>query len=252
MTGPTHHLGREPAIYLRSVPIAALLFPFPVPGIGQVSPVPLKSRIDCPAASHDPVPGSSRALRRCWCRRKGGSSRTGRLVTAFLQERWWGRTGRVAVQIGSNTALALDLAHAEPAARLVDYLQEKYRRSLGEVNALLFRVLLSPYAPGENLALLEDSMALTTSFVLVPGSELEKWVLTGLRRSRGPVPLSEASALTRLDLTRHQIVDVSPLVLLTGLESLGLSENRIVDVSPLASLSGLEHLEAGWQRRSSM
>ena len=95
-------------------------------------------------------------------------------------------------------------------------------------------------------------MALTTSFLLVPGSDLEKWVLTGLRRSRGPVPLSEASALTRLDLTRHQIVDVSPLVLLTGLESLGLSENRIVDVSPLASLSGLEHLEAGWQRRSSM
>ena len=166
-------------------------------------------------------------------------------VTAFLQERWRGRTGRVAVQIDSNTALALDLAHAEPAARLVDYLQDQYRRSLGEVSAFLVKVLLSPYALGENLALLEDSIALTTSFVLVPGSDLEKWVLTRLRRSRGPVTLSEASALTRLDLTWHQIVDVSPLVLLTSLESLGLSENRIVDVSPLASLTRLKWLRLG-------
>ena len=58
-------------------------------------------------------------------------------VAAFLQERWRGRTGRVAVQIDSNTALALDLAHAEPAARLVDYLQDQYRRSLGEVSGFL-------------------------------------------------------------------------------------------------------------------
>ncbi len=166
-------------------------------------------------------------------------------VAAFLQERWRGRTGRVAVQIDSNTALALDLAHAEPAARLVDYLQDQYRRSLGEVSGFLVKVLLSPYALGENLALLEDSIALTTSFVLVPGSDLEKWVLTRLRRSRGPVTLSEASALTRLDLTWHQIVDVSPLVFLTSLESLGLSENRIVDVSPLASLTRLKWLRLG-------
>ena len=166
-------------------------------------------------------------------------------VTAFLQERWRGRTGRVAVQIDSNTALALDLAQADPAARLVDYLQDQYRRSLGEVGDFLARVFLSPYALGENLARLEDSIALTTSFVLVPGSDLEKWVLTGLRRSRGPVTLSEASALTWLDLTWHQIADVSPLVLLTSLEGLGLSENRIVDVSPLASLTRLRWLRLG-------
>ena len=166
-------------------------------------------------------------------------------VTVFLQERWRGRTGRVAVWIDSNTALAVDLTHVEPAARLVDHLQDRYRRSLGEVSAFPVRVLLSPWAPGENPALLEDSIALTTSFILVPGSDLEEWVLTRLRRSRGPVTWSEAFAVTGLDLTWHQIVDVSPLVLLTNLEGLGLSENRIVDVSPLASLTRLRWLRLG-------
>ena len=166
-------------------------------------------------------------------------------VTAFLQERWRGRTGRVAVWIDSNTALALDLVHAEPAARLVDHLQDQYRRSLGAVSALPVRVLLSPYAPGESPAFLEDTITLTSTFILVPGSDLEEWVLTTLRRSRGPVTWSEASALTGLDLTWHQIVDVSPLVLLTSLEWLRLSENRIVDVSPLASLTRLRWLRLG-------
>ena len=162
-------------------------------------------------------------------------------VTAFLQERWQGRTGRVAVQIDSSTVLAVDLDHPEPVTRLVDHLQDRTRKSLGEVGTSFVQVRLSPYAIKEALPLL-DSIVLTASYVLVPGSDLEKWVLTELGRP-GPAAWSEASELTRLNLARRQIVDVSPLAALTSLEGLDLGYNEIVDVSPLASLTDLKQLD---------
>ena len=172
-------------------------------------------------------------------------------LTAFLQERWQGRTGRVAVQVKPDrgaahpdrTALAVDLAHPEPVEKLVDYLQDQSRTSLGEVRASVVQVLLSPYALYENLALLKGSIALTAYVVLVPGSELEQWVLRSLSRSSGPVTLSEAATLTRFIAANRDIVDVGPLVALIGLEELWLQRNEIVDVGPLASLTRLEHLE---------
>ncbi len=170
-------------------------------------------------------------------------------LEAFLQERWTGHEGRVVVQISGGTTLAVDLTHPEPVARLLGYLQDRARESLGEVEAPFVDVLVSPYAIEEDLALLEDAIVLTMSFVLIPGSELEEWVLRGMRRSgrrwSGPVSWSEASALTRLDLTRLQIVDASPLAALTNLDTLHLGHNEIVDVSPLAALTRLEHLDLG-------
>ena len=163
-------------------------------------------------------------------------------VPAFLQERWQGRTGRVAVQIDSSTALAVDLDHPEPAERLVEYLGDRTRSSLGEEIASLVQVLLTPHTFGRDLALLEGSIVLTTSFVLVPGSELEEWVLPELGRSSGPVTLAEASGVTWLDLGFEKIVNLSPLAALTGLEELYLDDNGIADLSPLASLTRLEVL----------
>ena len=165
-------------------------------------------------------------------------------LRAFLQERWQGRTGRVAVQVDS-TALAVDLAHPEAVDRLVDYLQDQSRRSLGEARAPLVQVLLSPYAFDRSLALLADSIVLNAYVVLVPGSELEQWALWSLSRSSGPVTLSEAAAVTRLVAPGRDIVDVGPLAALIGLELLNLRDNGIVDVSPLASLTSLEWLELG-------
>ena len=163
-------------------------------------------------------------------------------LRAFLQERWMGRTGRVAVQVDSTT-LAVDLAHPEPVDRLVGYLQDQSRRSLGEAQAPLVQTFLSPYAFDEDLALLKDSIVLIAYLVLVPGSELEQWVLGSLSRSSGPVTLSEAAALTRLDVPGRKIVDVSPLAALTNLEALNLRYNEIVDVSPLGVLARLEVLD---------
>ena len=163
-------------------------------------------------------------------------------LTAFLQERWQGRTGRVAAQVDSSTALAIDLDHPEWTDRLIEYLEEWTRSSLGEAIASLVQVLLTTHTFDRDLALFEDSIVLTTSFVLVPGSELERWVLPELGRSRGPVTLSEAAGLVVLDLRSNKIEDVSPLTALTRLWRLRLSGNRIVDVSPLASLTNLREL----------
>ena len=169
-------------------------------------------------------------------------------ATVFLQERWRGSSGRVVVQVDSGTALAVDLAHPEAVARLVDRLQGQVQSALGDAGPFVGQVLLSPYAFGGDLALPGDLILLTTSFVLIPGSELEGWVLKGLRRSSGPVTWSEASALKELNLGRQKIVDVSPLAALTGLERLILNDNEISDVSSLARLAGLRVLELNKNR----
>ena len=171
-------------------------------------------------------------------------------ATVFLKERWQGRTGRVAVRIDSSTALSVDLDHPEPAERLVEYLGDRTRSSLGEEITSHVQVLLTPQTFDRDLALLEDSVVLTTSFVLVPGSELESWVLLGLGRSNGPVTLAEASAVTWLDIGYEEI-DLSPLAALTGLEELYLNDNGIADLSPLASLTRLELLWLSNSTRSS-
>ena len=169
-------------------------------------------------------------------------------LTAFLQEHWQGRTGRVVVQIDSSTALAVDLADAEPVVRVVGYLRDRARMSLGRMNPSLVQVLLSPHAIKPDLALFEAAIVLPTSFILVPGSELEKWVLKSLGWLEGPVTLAKAASLTQLSVEFSRIADVTPLASLFGLRWLNLYENEIVDVGPLAALTGMNHLGLGANR----
>ena len=144
---------------------------------------------------------------------KGDPQLTGwQAATALLQEGWQGRTGRLAVQIDSAAALGVDMADGESVARLVDYLRDPARRSLGEGKNPHVEFLLSPfYEFGE------ESIALITSPVLVQGSKLEQWVMKVLGRVTGPITLARASVLRRLYLKGEQIVDVGPLAVLTGL-----------------------------------
>ena len=165
-------------------------------------------------------------------------------VAAFLEERWRGRTGRVAVQIDGSPVVAVDLAHG-PVERLLDYLQDQARMSQGEIDPDVVQVHVDGQTFESDLALLEGAIVLTTSVVLIRGSELERWILRDLGHGReGPVTWSEAAALTQLELVFNEIVivDVSPLAALTGLERLDLSENQIVDVGPLAALTNLKGL----------
>ena len=164
-------------------------------------------------------------------------------VAAFLEERWRGRTGRVAVQIDGSPVVAVDLAHTEPVERLLDHLQDQARMSLGEIDHSVVQVLFDGQTFESDLALLEGAIVLTTSVVLIQGSELERWILRDLGGGReGPVAWSEAAALTGLNVNAQDVVDVGPLAALTNLEWLNLRENRIVDVGPLAPLTSLESL----------
>ena len=169
-------------------------------------------------------------------------------VTAFLEERWRGRTGRVAVQIDGSPVVAVDLDHAEPVERLLDHLQDRARMSLGEIDHSVVQVHFDGRTFESDLALLEGAILLTTSVVLIRGSELERWILRDFGGGReGPVTWSEAAALTQLTLVFNEItiVDVGPLAALTGLERLNLWGNQIVDVGPLAPLTSLKELWLG-------
>ena len=165
-------------------------------------------------------------------------------LTLYLQERWQGRTGRVAVRIDGSTTVAVDLAHPELVEALVDNLQDQAKVSLGEVRASAVQVaFLNARAFTSDFAFLKGVIQLSPSFILVEGSELEKWVLGSSGRLEGPVTLAEADSLDRLFLPVSQTVDVSPLAALTNLKELYLGFNEIVDVSPLAALTNLEFLE---------
>ena len=158
----------------------------------------------------------------------------------YLQERWQGRTGRVALEIDGNT-MAVDLAHPELEAFLAD-LQELAKKSLGEIRASAVQAAFkNAQAFTSDLAFLEGVIRFSISFVLVEGSELEKVVLAALGRSRGPVTWERANALTRLRV--DEMADVSPLAALTNLKQLTLNSNGIGDVSPLSALTNLESLE---------
>ena len=188
-------------------------------------------------------------------------------LALYLQERWQGRSGRVGVQIDGSAVFAVDPAHPEPEALLIDFLQEEEKKSLGEIRASAVQgAILNAQAFTSDVAFLEEVVLLSTSFILVEGSELEKVVLSALRRSEGPVTLAEADALLRLqvydmadvsplaaltnleelELKDNQVIDVGPLAALTNLYYLGLARNRIVDVSPLSALTNLNELDLGF------
>ena len=59
------------------------------------------------------------------------------------------------------------------------------------------------------------------------------------------VLLTNLTDLTRLDLARNNISDISPLSGLTNLTDLRLFTNSITDISPLAGLTNLRQLQLG-------
>ena len=66
------------------------------------------------------------------------------------------------------------------------------------------------------------------------------WMRVPIRALTG---IEQLTALTTLDLTGNQIVDVAPLAGLTGLTTLYLWTNQIVNVTPLAGLTALTTLD---------
>ena len=164
-------------------------------------------------------------------------------LVPYLRERWQGRTGRVAVRIDS-TAAAIDAAQPELVAPLVELLQDRARGALGETRASAVQqeALLNARLLKSGLEVLDGVVLVSISFVLVEGSELEKWVLRASEGSKAPVTLAKADSIEWLHLSHLKLVDVSPLAALKNLKTLYLNSNTLVDVSPLSALTNLEFL----------
>ncbi len=93
---------------------------------------------------------------------------------------------------------------------------------------------------------LPGSITLPTNVVVFNNANLEAAVRSALRISTGyPVLKSKITELTRLIVTRKEIVDLTGLEEATGLTTLGLGQNAIENIGPLSSLTNLETLDLG-------
>ena len=179
-------------------------------------------------------------------------------VVAFLQERWQGQTGRIAVQFDTST-LAVEVDHPEAIEALVAHLQQAQQPAdvaLGEINSLEMQVFAG------NLGLQEGVILLKVS--LFDDSNLEEAVRQALGRVEEVSFLDSISAVDKsinslagieyfaglrsLDLKSNRIVDITPLNQLINLNRLYLGFNRIVDITPLNQLENLNWLDLDWNR----
>ena len=195
-------------------------------------------------------------------------------VVAFLQDRWQGQPGRVAVQLDTGVSFAVEIDHPEAMKSLMAYVQQLHYPTndpYEETTALEKKVDVEVQVIdfGGNLALMKDVILYTCFF---EDSNLEMVVqkalgrplnlitqeevtsLSELRARRHGIHsiagLEQFAALERLDLSSNSIVDVGPLSSLTNLNTLVLGVNQVTDVSPLASLTNLEKLNLGHNKIS--
>ena len=173
-------------------------------------------------------------------------------VSAFLQTRWQGQTGRVAVQLDANT-LMVEVDHPKDIEMLVAHLQQTQQpvaTSLGEIRPLKIQVFTGSLGLREGVILF--------NVPLFEDSNLEEAVRQALDRVGQVSSLDSLSAvfesihslagieyftaLRVLDLEGNQIADLTPLKQLTNLKRLGLRGNQIVDITPLKQLTNLDFL----------
>ena len=189
-------------------------------------------------------------------------------MAAFLQARWQGQTGRIAVQIESSTTSttwAVEVLHEGVIFYRLLFadanLESAVRETLGRPQGRLtpedvasLRTLNFHDKDIHSLAGIEYLTALQ-------GLSL-RWNqivdLTPLKRSTSLrnlylggnqivdlTPLKQLTSLKRLGLSRNQIVDLAPLKQLTFLRELALDDNQIVDITSLKQLTNLQELALG-------
>ena len=207
-------------------------------------------------------------------------------VEALLRERVQDQAGRVVLKL-DDVGVIVDLEHPEAIETLVTYLQKAYQPvTAGLADSPIFSV--SVYDGSHSLlregtilhtSLFEDeavenairrtfdrpqgriALEEVTAIYRLPGNLLVSQgirsvaglehftALSELQLSGNQIidvsPLASLTKLHFLQLALNQVADVSPLAFLTKLEYLGLQDNRVVDVNPLASLPSLEWLELG-------
>ena len=164
-------------------------------------------------------------------------------LTAFLQEHWQEKAGRMVVQIDTRTVLAVDLDHLESIERLVNHLQDQARTARGEINTSTVQILLDARVFKSALALPESVVILSTFLALLfEDPNLEQWVLAALGRREGPITLSQAASRSKLSISNSSFHSLAGIEHFVALKTLILDSNRIADVRPLAALTNLEGL----------
>ena len=158
-------------------------------------------------------------------------------VASFLQVRWQGQAGRVAVQLDAEIFLAVEVAHPKAAETIVAYLQQLHQ-SAGD--AFVESAMLKLQVFKESLTLLEGVILFISYF---EDAALETAVRRELRRPRGPITRQEVSSLTNLDASSKAIHSLSGLEHFTVLQRLKLIHNQITDITPLAQLKNLTVLD---------
>ncbi len=177
-------------------------------------------------------------------------------VAAFLKARWHGQAGRVAVRFNART-LAIEVDRLEDVETLVAHLQQAQPpadAALGATYPLKMQIFAG------NLGL-QEGVILRVSWFDDPN--LERVVRERLGRPKGRLtPEDFASrthlqanskirslagieyfaALTWLELSDNQLVDLTPISQLKDLRSLSLSDNQLVDLTPISQLNHLERL----------
>ena len=154
-------------------------------------------------------------------------------MAAFLQARWQGRTGRVAVQMDASASLAVAVDHPEAVEMLRAYLQQWYQLegiTLGKGGT---RLIVQVYKGSPTLV---EGVTLFISYFF---EDVEAAVRRQLRRPQGPITRQDVDSLTFLRILRGRIHGLAGLEHLTALHTLGLSANQITDVSPLSALTNL-------------
>lgn len=201
-------------------------------------------------------------------------------VSAFLQARWQGQTGRVAIQLDANT-LAVEVDHPKDIERLVAHLQQVQQpvaTSLEEISPLKMQVFTGNLGLREgvilfHVPLFEDSNLerVVRRALRQPQGRLRpedfadkgelngegygvhnlaglerfvalRWLYLSINKIVNLTPLAQLNNLRDLDLMTNQIADVTPIANLTNLTHLNLGGNQIIDVTPLANLNNLEIL----------
>ena len=162
-------------------------------------------------------------------------------VTAFLQARWQGQTGRVVVQTEA-TILAVELDEPQVLTTLMDYLQQSADNGFGKGTFLIMIKL-----PAGRLGL--RGSALLSIYLFFADPNLEAVVRQALGKPRGrSITRQEAASLTDISAYHRSIHSLSGIEHLTNLSSLYLRSNQIVDLTPLANLTNLQWLNLGWNQ----
>lgn len=156
-------------------------------------------------------------------------------VSSFFQERWQGRTGRVAVQMAPEINLVVDLDISNAVDIFLANLKEAFNSGPNSFRTTPLEVQIF-----EGDLSFGEAVIIHASFF--ESAELETAVRGAVGIQEGPITLETLASLTVLFATNNTITSLAGLENCTSLRRLELDGNNISDLQPLAGLTALTTL----------